>query len=197
MLNAKPRPPYVSFDTKAVEDRAATIEKGRPCYTDVHFAYITPMGSKDRIEMEVQGWFATLEKEVEAERFDPAWLDNYRRKYDAWSKGQEVPVDGTHISHWPGLSPSMFKNLTHLNILTIEDVADMNEEALAKVGMGGRELKRKAQTFLEASAGAGGLSERMEALSIENGQLKASLEQLQRKIDEQIASAVAKDALKK
>ena len=65
MQVAEARPPYVTFEAVAVEDRAASIEAGYYKTRDVDFAFITPQGSKDRIERNVKDWFEQLEQQCQ------------------------------------------------------------------------------------------------------------------------------------
>lgn len=66
---AEARPPYVMFETRAVEDRAASLEKGHYVTRDVDYAIITPMGSKDRTERVIKEWFDQLQQQVAEGRF--------------------------------------------------------------------------------------------------------------------------------
>lgn len=181
-MEMKPRPPYVTFETRAVEDRSKSIELGRPAYKDVDFAFITPMGSKDRIELIVHEWFKMLETEVKDGRFEQTWLSGYQAAYEAWKKGLEIPLEGTALRDWPGLSPAIMRTLQDVGIRTVEDVAGMNEEAVGAVGMGARALKQRANDWLMNSKEVGKASEQMSALRSENENLKVTLETLQKEV---------------
>lgn len=171
----KERPAYVTFELIPQEDRAASIEQGRYVSKDVAFAIITPPGSTDRIPQLVEVWLQQLETAVREGRMPEQWAEGYRRKYEQWKKGGEVPVDGTPIRSWPLLSPAQVKNILAANVLTVEDLAAANGEALTRIGMGAQDLKTKAQKWLAEAAGAGKLVAENAALRAENGDLKARL----------------------
>lgn len=194
---AKERPPYVTFEVRAIEDRNASIEAGHYVANDVDFALITPMGSKDRVERVVSEWFAKLAEDVRNQRFDPAWLSAFKEAYKAWKEDREVPVDGTAILTWPVLSPSQVKSLLDCHIRTVEDLAVANEEALARIGMGGRALKQKAEEWLKSAKTIGVRSEEVVALKAENKDLKAQNQDLDKRLKELSAKVLALETSKK
>jgi hypothetical protein len=169
---AAERPPYVTFEVRAIEDRNASIEQGHYVAKDVDFALITPAGSKDRIERVVAEWFAKLEEDVRSQRVDPAWPAAFKEAYKAWKDGREIPVNGTPILTWPSLSPAQVKTLIDCQLRTIEDLAVVNEDTLARIGMGGRALKQRAIDWLASAASIGKPSEELSKLKTENSDLK-------------------------
>jgi len=167
-----PKPPFVTFETRAVEDRNASIEAGHFVAKDVHFALITPAGSKDRIEKVATDWLKDLAEAVHQERFPAEWLDAYTRRYKSWMEARELPEDGSPIVNWPALSPAQVKMLLDLNIRTVEQLAEATEEALSHIGMGSRALKSKAQAWLDSSKGDGKVSAELDQLRQANEELK-------------------------
>lgn len=146
------RPPYVSFDRIAIEDRDASLKQDRYITKDVEVACITPVGSKDRVIRPVTEWFAVKTKEVREGRFKAEWLRDYQGAFCAWKEGLELPPSGTPLRDWGALSPSQQNNLLQWNIRTVEDVATMNEEALQNVGHGSLTLKQRAIAWLDTIA---------------------------------------------
>lgn len=169
---AAERPPYVTFEVRAIEDRNASIEQGHYVAKDIDFALITPAGSKDRVERIVSEWFAKLDEGVRSQRVNPAWPAAFKEAYKAWKEGREIPVDGTPILTWPLLSPAQVKTLIDCQIRTIEDLAASNEDTLSRIGMGGRALKQRAIDWLASAATIGKPSEELSKLKVENETLK-------------------------
>lgn len=159
MQEMKARPPYLTFETRSVEDREASIKEGRYVGKDVDFVLITPAGSKDRIERLVSEWLPQTRIEVEAERLPREWAEHYAAAYRAFKEGQELAVVGTPIQNWPGLSPTQFKTLQSLHIRAVEDLAQANAETISRLGMGGNQLKQRAIEFLAASKDVGKVAE--------------------------------------
>lgn len=187
MQAAEDRPPYVSFETKPVEDRQASIEAGYYKTVDVDFALVTPQGSKDRIERNVKEWFENLEQQVAQGRFKSEWLVAFRGSYNAWKEGRELPLNGTPILTWPVLSPSQAKAVLDAQIRSVEDLAVANETAIARMGMGGRALKDKAVSWLSAAAGGGKVTEELAALRVENEAAKQRNIALEKQVKELVA----------
>lgn len=172
------RPPYVQFELRAVEDRNASIKAGHYVARDVAFALVTPAGSKDRIERVVEEWFAQLDQQVKEERFPMAWLRAYKDAYKDWKEGNEPVLNGTDIKNWPVASPAQVKLLSDLKIRTVEDLAVCNEEAVHRLGMGGRALKQKAVEWLESAKSGGKQVEEIVALKVANKALGEQNEKL-------------------
>lgn len=181
------RPAYVRFEVRDIEDRDASIAAGHPCFKQVHFALITPGGSKDVIERVADEWFVALRKAVEAGRYNRKWYEAYLSTYEAWKRDEEPPLMGTPLREWVGLSQTHFRQLRDLRLLTVEDVAAMNEEALARIGMGARQLKQRAVDWLETARNQGVTAEKLSALTIENSQLRAQTAEQAKRLDALVA----------
>jgi len=180
----KERPAYVRFEKRVIEDRNASLKAGHFVGRDIIYALITPPGSKDVIVREVestrneqgviinQGWLDYLDTQVQEGRIPDVFVDSYKRAYDKYKKGEDLPLNGTPIKTWPPLSPAQITNLIALNIHTVEDLAALNEEGKARFGMGIVELQRKAKNWLEESQSIGAAVARLTALETEFKDLK-------------------------
>lgn len=172
------RPPYVRFETRPVEDRVASIEAGHYVAKDVDYALITPHGSKDCIERVVAEWLPQLDQQAAEGRIPVEWPRAFKEGYRAWKEGREAPLSGLAVEQWPVASPAQVKSLLNAKIRTVEDLAQANEESLARIGMGARALKNKAIEWLSAAAGQGRLAERLSALETALADAKARNEEL-------------------
>jgi len=180
----KERPPYVTFELRAVEDRAASIAEGHYVSKDVAYALITPSGSKDRIERIVEDWFDQLSASVQEERFPREWLKAYQGAYEDWKAGNAPLLVGTDVKNWPVLSPSQVKLLVDLGIRAVEDLAVANEETISRLGMGGRALKQKAVEWLSSAKDTGRQVEEITALQIANKELTERNEAMMQQLTE-------------
>lgn len=158
------KPPYVQFSYVPIEDRDASIAKGCPVYKDVAYATVTSAGSKDNVVRPVEDWFALLRKEVQQERFPADWLAHYEKAFEHFRKGEELPVNGTPIKTWPAITPSQVKMLTEMHVLTVEQLAEANEQVIGAIGMGGRALKQKAVDFLASASDHGKVAMELETV---------------------------------
>lgn len=175
---AEQRPPYVVFETRSMEDRQASIDAGRIIYKDVDFAIITPQGSKDRIEQVALEWLAKIEKEAAHGRFHPDWPRQYRRAYQDFLEDKDPQVDGTPLKDWPILSPAQIRNFNAINLRSVEDIANANEETIMRMGMGARDLQNRARNYLKVSSGDSKVAENVSRLESENEGLKKRNEEL-------------------
>lgn len=177
------RPPYVIFEMRPEEDRAASQAKGHAVYKDVAYVIVTPQGSKDRYERVASEWFEQKQLEANEGRFPAEWLQHYRNQFQLWQQGQEVPLDGTSILNWPVATKAQVKTLIGIGVRTVEDLALANEETLARIGMGSRSLQAQARAYLENAKDSGVVVKQVTALQEENAQLKLALAKQAEQID--------------
>jgi hypothetical protein len=184
MVERKDRPAYVRFERRAVEDKNASISKGHFVAKDVDFALVTPPYSRDVYEERADSWLSKQRQQAGKGRIPAAWYERYQETYDRWKRGEEMPLNGTPIKSWPVISPAQAKNLTSINILTVEDLASVNDEGLRRIGMGAVALRDKAKAWLAQANDKGPLTMENAALRTENVALKAQLEQMESKLRE-------------
>ena len=142
------RPAYVRFERVAVEDVEATLKAGHYVAKDIDMALITPPYSKDVMKYKAKAWFDILKQDVNNGRIPQAWVDRYQETYSAFQKGQDIPLVGTAIKGWGIISPAQQETLIKMSVLTVEDLAAMNDEGIKRIGMGGIDLKNKAKAWL-------------------------------------------------
>jgi len=183
-MSQEARPPYVTFETRQVEDRTASIEAGHYVAKDVHYAIITPSGSKDRLEKIAEEWLKDIEAAVREERFPAQWAEGYKAGYKAFLEGKELPEDGTPILTWPPLSPAQVRTIIDADVRTVEDLAAANEATLTRIGIGGRAFKQQAQAWLDTVKDTGKVAAELTALRKENENLKKRDEERDAQIKE-------------
>ena len=176
------RPAYVRFERRAVTDSQKTLSEGHHVAKDEDYALITPPYSKDVVEKKVAAWFVSVEKNVRAGRIPQKHLDLWKESYRRWQDGQEPPVDGTPIKDWSSISPAQCKNLLNAGCRSVEDLAQANDEAMRRLGMGANDLKNKARAWLQAAKDHGPLTMQIASLEKQNEQLKGTIESLQDQI---------------
>lgn len=169
------RPAYVRFERRPIEDRATSLTAGHVVTKDVDYAIITPVGSRDEIPREVKDWFAQLKGQVKDQRIPEKFQEYYTRAYEAWKRGEDIPVEGTPIKGWQVLSPSQQANVLAANVRTVEDLALANGEAITRIGMGGHEIKQKAEAWLKASKEVGTVVQENSALRIRCSTLEQAI----------------------
>ncbi len=148
------QPPVVDFYLGAKEDRAKSLEAGRPMMIDVVMVRIRQRGAKDFCEKEAEAFVTEMELYSSTGRVHPDWGSAYRGALTRFKAGEDGPVDGIDVRQWPGATPAQQQNLRSMGILSVQDVARMNEPAMRSLGMGAGMLKQRAQAFLDTMSGA-------------------------------------------
>jgi hypothetical protein len=172
------RPAYVRFERRAVESKKLSMENGRSTSVDVDYALITPPYSKDCVEIKVDTWLENTRKNVKVGRTPKEHLAHWEKAYQAFQNGQEAPLNGTPIKDWSAISPAQIKNLIAMQILTVEDLAQINDQGLARIGMGGQALRQTAINWLKSAENYGEVTLKITQLEKENERLVLTNEDL-------------------
>lgn len=161
MNTGGPRPPIVNFEERSVEDRAATAQVGSKQMKAVDYVLLNQPGSKDTVEREALPWLESLHQN---RNFDSGWVSRVKEHYKLWKQGHEITPNGTHIRMWAAIDKAQADTLIGAGLLTVEDLASANEEALRRVGIGARDLKNKAVAWMEAASKTGKTAEELTLL---------------------------------
>lgn len=181
--NQEARPSFVRFVREAVEDPIESRKQGFYVAKDEDFALVTAQGSKDVFKQKVDAWKKELQFNLRGGRIKQDWYDAYLRMYNAWKAGEEIPVNGTPIKGWGMISPAMQQTLIHMSVVTVEDLAALNDEGVRRCGLGGVDLKTKAIVWLRDLKDRGPVVSENARLTKENDQLRETVAQLHQKID--------------
>lgn len=156
---SKPQGVFVKFYMESVEHKVESEKAGRPIFKDIPFIRIENPG--DRLNVFVG-------------KADDYFKNLYPREWKAFEAGMEAPVTGTPLAQWPQITKSQAKEAEYFNIRTVEQLAEVPESALTRMGMGWSTLRKKAQDWLAAAAGEAPIT----ALQAENERLRAEFEAL-------------------
>jgi hypothetical protein len=74
---------------------------------------------------------------------------NWPRAWSAFRNNSPEMTDGNPVSVLPGLGPSQVMNLQALGILSVEDLAEMSDNACDEF-MGGLTMRNRAKAYLAA-----------------------------------------------
>lgn len=176
--------PYVTFETKTIEDHVETRRQNKPIFKDQHYARITPPGSRDVQLEKLPNWWNKLDVEYRSGRVLSQWIDKWKSDFKKYEQGLEIPEDGTPIRGWNLISGAQQETLIRMNIRTVDALANIGAEAMAYIGMGAVELKRRAQSWIQQNQEKAPLSIEMAAIKGENDVLKATVLNLTDKVAE-------------
>lgn len=147
------------FHIEAIENKAKSLEAGRPIYDQIEMVGINVPGSKDEVVKKVND-------EIKGK---------YGPQYAHWKRTQEQPVDGTPLSMVPWLNLAQVKEMQAINIHTLEQLASLSDTAVQKIGMGGVDLRKKALAYMSSAQG----NAETQRLITENEILRRDLKQAQ------------------
>lgn len=122
------------FFIETVEDPIASAQTGRPCFKD-----------EERVELIMPG--NNYNRPVQ--RVTQDHKERWPREYEAFQKGITICADGIPLEEWPRLRRSQIMELKALGFQTVEQVANMDDQAAQRVGMGGMQLRNLARAFTD------------------------------------------------
>ena len=164
----------ITFEVRDIEDRLESNKAGHYVGRDIDVACVTPVGGRHTHEQEVTpGLLASWKNSQE-----------YRYRYDAymaWKEGAEPPVNGSPLKNWPPISPAQLKQLNSRNIRSVEELAELPDDALPSFGPGTRIIRDKAREWIKSSSDIGKvvaeieiLKSKLESVEEDNRKLQAA-----------------------
>ena len=126
---------YVEFSRRPILQPGKSREEGRAIYQEVNYVRIYVPGDKGSV----------VERPVTEQ-------DAYRfaERYAKWKAGQEEAVTGTPLSSLPTMSPSKVEEYKYFKIVTVEQLAEANDNLGAKF-MSFNQDKQRAAAFMLAA----------------------------------------------
>ena len=161
----------VKFFYRDIKMNFKSKEAGKPIWETREFISIMkPGNSKDIMEREVS--------ELDKERWDVI--------YKAWKNREDQIQSGTRIEVLPGIEQGRIETCKSLNIYTLEQLTNIDEDGIENLGDGARELIRDAKRYLQGSTASDEMQKEVDAIKIENKKLKEENEVLKERIYELI-----------
>ena len=144
-MNDEPKTIRPHFFKEATLNEARTKAEGRPIYEDVEFVEVNYPGDKNQKLVRLA--------DEPIRNNGPSYIDLYPDHYAAFKRGEARAVSGTPLEHWPILTTSRVAELKACNILSVDELAEVGDSILGRLGPGSRELREQARAFLEAAKG--------------------------------------------
>jgi len=155
----------VRFYLEAVHMKYKSEKEGRPIFEDREFVSIIPIGdNKTQIVREAT--------DDDRSRFP--------EEYARFKKGDQDAVSGTPLKEWPYMRPSQIRMLNYLNVFTVEHLAELSDDAISRIGTGGRKLIEQAKAYLAKAKDTGATQH----YAAENERLNNELAEMRRQLAE-------------
>lgn len=157
---------FARFFLDDVQDELATAREGRPIFK-----------SLERVEIILPGNPHARPVHNVTDEHKARWPEQYA----AFKQGRDLVIDGTPLEQWPVLTRGMVLELKALEIHTVEQVAELSDVSLQRVGKGAFNLRERAKAYLDdAQAGAlvEDLNRKLEAALSANAALQNQVTEL-------------------
>lgn len=169
------------FVERAERNQRASDIAGTPQYDRVVVATIKSPGQK-----ESEASYEVVRCNADGARKERHIMARVRPAFEAWEREQTLSDTGMPLELWPAIDVTQVAALKHVNVYTVEQLAQLPDGTLPKTGLGlqAREVRTRAQAYLDAAKGASkfeALAARLEKLE-DKGRLDGA--ELQRLRDE-------------
>lgn len=126
---------YVEFFREPVMHPGRSRESGRAVYEERDFVRIHVPGDKSTVVVQPM---------------DQINMIRFQTRYDKWKAGQADAVTGTPLNALPGMTPAKVEEYRYFKIVTVEQLADANDQ-LGQKFMSFNSDKQRAKAFIEAT----------------------------------------------
>ena len=185
MLSTAPVMPHLFFEEESVEDRNASLAAGGLISKSVDMVTIRQPGSKDDVKREAGPWLATLPQNP---NWSPEWVERAKAMYKQFKEGLEITQVGTHVRMWPPISKAEAETLMAAGLRTVEELALANEQSISRIGIGGRDLKQRAQAWLDSASKDGRAAGELAVLREANAKQGEQIADLMAKLNQLLAA---------
>jgi hypothetical protein len=127
---------------------------GCPKYDDMEVCEVRFSGNREKVIHAPAHEVFRTDRDMEGNINEVTYALAFPEQYMAFKKGDMQSLRGTPTSELPFLTASKRLELKALNIHTAEALAALDGNGLKMLGMGGRELKVQAQTYLDNAVGS-------------------------------------------
>jgi hypothetical protein len=125
----------VEFYRKPILQPGKSREAGRAVYEEVDYIRIHVPGDKSCV----------VERPISQQD-----VFRFQERYNKWKAGQEEAVTGTPLSALPGMNPSKVEEYKFFKLVTVEQLAEANDNLGAKF-MSFQQDKQRAKAFMEVA----------------------------------------------
>jgi len=168
----------VGFGLLPLQDPRESRKAGRPIFKDVvHVQIMVPGDSKSLI----------LRPAVKKDHED------YPMAYAKFKSNEAIAQQGTPIELWAQITRGEALSLKSAGIRTVEELAEVHDGNLGKLGASAREFRTKARAFVNTAANTAAAAE-MAMRNHELEQKNASLEERYKQLAAQVSGLLAAQA---
>lgn len=153
---------HVTFFPDVLPDDEASKAAGMRKFRDVVMISIVVPGDK---------------RNINVREARPDDMERFEKQYKAFASGQEEMGSGTPLKEWPLITRAMAEEFKYLGFHKVEHIAEASDGVLSRYP-GMREIQKRAQTWLEAQAGAAPVERLQNELKARDEQMAAMQAQM-------------------
>lgn len=154
----------VRFFLHPLQDEEKSRLEGRPIYKEIEMIEVLTPGSRD-----------VLHRKVNQED-----MIRFKAHYDAFKASSEHRLDGTPLNEFPFITAAERKELEYFNIFTGEQLVNMPDGNIDRMGVNGRDLIKKVNAYMQVAKDSAFIS----SITQENENLKREMEMLKKQMDQ-------------
>lgn len=167
----------VKFSLETVENKQKTLEAGRPIYDELDRVTIRTAGDQKSVFVAPAHDKSAVFCPDRGRKLTYAEL--HAGPYEAFKQNTEYVGSGTPLSEVPFVTAGKVRELSALNVRTVEALAGLDGTLLTRLGMGARELKTQAQAWLDSASS----NKDVQVLQEENKKLQEQMKELLSRLD--------------
>ena len=162
---------WVVFERRPVFMEHQSKLAGREIWEDRDFVIIQQPGAKTNVERQVR---------LESAPNFPADTIRFRAQWEAFQSSHEQTQIGVPLEQWAGIGKSRVLEMKAMKIHTVEQLAELPDSIMQTLGMGARELRTAAKSYLDSAF----KNAEVAKMQAENDGLKNEMEVMRRQIAE-------------
>lgn len=171
------------FYMKAIKNEAKSKEAGRPIFEDrLYFKDLMPGDRNMEIDRPIKEDELNEIKNYVPDREDSkdkvAYMRMLQQLLHRFEQGQSQEQQGYPLKQWPQVTASQVKEMEFAGIFTVEQLAELPDDAAQNLGRGYFTLKQAAKEFFETADKTAKINEQDEKISKQDDEiakLKAEL----------------------
>lgn len=160
------------FFLMPVKNEIESKKAGRDIFEDIEVCEVRFTGNREKVIHAPAHEVFRTDRDITGNVNEITYAIAYNEQYRAFKAGDAQVLRGTPTSSLTFLAPSQVLMLKALNIHTAEGLAALDGNNLKMLGMGGRELKVQAQTYLDNAAGSADVLQMASLLAAQEARIK-------------------------
>jgi hypothetical protein len=169
------------FKTIARKNETESIKQNRPVFDDFDVCELRYPGSKNVGVYPATGFSHWIVSPIDGSQQAISYAERFKRQYQQFKAESTQTKSGTPLEYGRFLTEARRAEMRAQNIYTLEALAAIDGAELKNLGMNGRDLKNKAQEYLdEAKLGAPNtqMMAELEALRARNALLEEDIKRV-------------------